>query len=67
MDPLIHTAIATGLLAGAYYVGRYLGWRNGVNIGYTVGVHRAKMEGELKALFEDIEREIEEQQHDDQD
>lgn len=59
MDPLLHTAIATGLLAGAYYVGRYLGWRNGVNVGYSVGVHRAKMEGELKALFEEIDREKE--------
>ena len=66
MDPLLHTAIATGLLAGAYYVGRYLGWRNGVNVGYTVGVHRAKMEGELQALFEEIDRELKEQNDEDE-
>ena len=64
MDPFVHTAIATGIIAGSYYLGRYLGWRNGVNVGYTVGIHRAKMDAELRQIFDQIDAELKENQDD---
>jgi len=30
MDPYLHTAIAVGLLAAAYFIGRYLGKEDGI-------------------------------------
>ena len=30
MDPYLHTAIATGLIAVAYFIGRYLGKESGI-------------------------------------
>lgn len=30
MDPYLHTVIATGLLAAAYFIGRYLGKEDGI-------------------------------------
>jgi len=37
MDPMIHTLIATGLLAAAYYIGRLLGIRKAYYVGKLDG------------------------------
>jgi hypothetical protein len=37
MDPMIHTLIATGLVAAAYYIGRLLGIRKAYFVGKIDG------------------------------
>ena len=57
MTPLVHTLISTGLLAVAYYGGRWWGWRKGVRVGFSLGVYRSQMDSELAKLFETIDNE----------
>lgn len=46
MDPYTHTIIATLLVAGAYYAGRYLGGLVGFRLGYEDG----SAEGGMKII-----------------
>ena len=46
MDPVTHTFIATFLLAGAYYAGRFLGGQVGFRLGYEDG----SAEGGMKII-----------------
>lgn len=46
MDPITHTFIATILIAGAYYTGRFLGGQVGFQLGYQDG----SAEGGMKII-----------------
>jgi len=44
MDPITHTLIAVGSLFGAYYLGRFSGWKEGKDIDDVISTLLEKLE-----------------------
>jgi len=59
MDPLLHTAIATGMVAASFYYGVYKGRSSGFGYGFIKGIEETlshMSEGQIEDIAQKMER-----------